>query len=83
MFLLFGYGTKAALVPLHGWLPDAYAEGPAPLTTALSGLLLNVALIAILRFRHLLQANFAAGGAMQPGPFLLALGLASLLLTAF
>jgi hydrogenase-4 component F len=84
VFLLFGYGTKAALVPLHGWLPDAYAEGPAPLTTMLSGLLLNVALIAILRFRHLMQANVAAGGdAMLPGPFLLTLGLASLLLTAF
>jgi hydrogenase-4 component F len=84
VFLLFGYGTKAALAPLHGWLPDAYAEGPAPLTTALSGLMLNVALIAILRFRHLMQANFAAGGtAMQPEPFLLTLGLASLLLTAF
>lgn len=84
VFLLFGYGTKAALVPLHGWLPDAYAEGPAPLTTALSGLTLNVALIAILRFRHLLVANAEAGGAaMQPGPFLLTLGLASLLLTAF
>jgi hydrogenase-4 component F len=84
VFLLFGYGTKAALVPLHGWLPDAYAEGPAPLTATLSGLMLNVALIAILRFRHLMQANFSAGaGAMQPGPFLLTLGLASLLLTAF
>ncbi len=84
IFLLFGYGTKAALVPLHGWLPDAYAQGPAPLTTSLSGLMLNVALIAILRFRHLMQANFAAGGgAMPPGPFLLTLGLASLALTAF
>jgi len=84
VFLLFGYGTKAALVPLHGWLPDAYAEGPAPLTTALSGLSLNVALIALLRFRHLMHANFAAGGAaMQPGPFLVTLGLASIILTAF
>jgi hydrogenase-4 component F len=84
VFLLFGYGTKAALVPLHGWLPDAYAEGPAPLTACLSGLLLNVALLAILRFRHLMQASFAAGGdAMPPGPFLVTLGLASLLLTAF
>jgi hydrogenase-4 component F len=84
VFLLFGYGTKAALVPLHGWLPDAYAEGPAPLTTCLSGLLLNVALVAILRFRHLMAANATGGGmAMQPGPFLLTLGLASLLLVAF
>ncbi len=84
VFILFGYGTKAALVPLHGWLPDAYAEGPAPLTTALSGLLINVALLAILRFRHLLEANATHGGmAMRPGPFLLTLGLASLFLAAF
>ena len=84
VFLLFGYGTKAALVPLHGWLPDAYAEGPALLCCMLSGLTLNVPLIAVLRFRHLMQSSFAAGGsAMQPGPFLMALGLASLLLTAF
>jgi hydrogenase-4 component F len=46
--------------------------------------MLNVALIALLRYRHLMQANFSQnGGAMQPGPFLLTLGLASLLLTAF
>jgi hydrogenase-4 component F len=84
VLILFGYGTKAALVPLHGWLPDAYAEGPAPLTTSLSGPLLNVALIAILRFRHLLEANYASGGtALPPGPFLLTLGLASLFLAAF
>ncbi len=84
VFLLFGYGTKAALVPLHGWLPDAYAEGPIPLTATMSGLMLNVALLALLRFRHLMQVNVSAqGGAMQPGPFLLSLGLASLLLVAF
>ncbi len=84
LFILFGYGTKAALVPLHGWLPDAYAEGPAPLTTALSGPLITVALLAILRFRHLMEANAASGGtAMQPGAFLLTLGLASLFLAAF
>ncbi len=84
VFLLFGYGTKAALAPLHGWLPDAYAEGPAPLTTSLSGLTLNVALLAILRFSHLLGANHAShGGAMAPGPFLILLGLVSIFLTGF
>src|SRR5260221_8690295 len=31
VFLLVGYGTKVGLVPLHNWLPDAHAEGPAPL----------------------------------------------------
>jgi hydrogenase-4 component F len=84
VFLLFGFGTKAALVPLHGWLPDAYAEGPIPLAATLSGLMLNVALLALLRFRHLMQVNAAAGGgAIPPGPFLLTLGLASLFLTGF
>ncbi|HQT64177.1 MAG: hypothetical protein B7Z75_09150 [Acidocella sp. 20-57-95] len=84
VFLLFGFGTKAAIVPLHGWLPDAYAEGPIPLTATLSGPMLNVALIALLRFRHLMEVNVSTGGhAMQPGPFLLILGIASLFLTGF
>ena len=84
VLFLFGYGARAALVPLHGWLPDAFAEGPAPFSTALGVLMLNVPLLAILRFRHLLQANAAAGGgAMRPAPFLLALGIASLLTAAF
>ncbi|HCK80248.1 MAG TPA: hypothetical protein DIC59_02125 [Candidatus Competibacteraceae bacterium] len=48
VFLLLGYGTKAGLVPLHAWLPDAHAEGPTPISAVLSGLLLNVALYAVL-----------------------------------
>ena len=78
VFLLFGYGAQAALMPLHGWLPDAMAEGPAPLNATLGVLLTNVALLAILRFRHLAGAC-AAGHGLPPAPFLLALGLASLL----
>ncbi|MGZ5041324.1 MAG: proton-conducting transporter transmembrane domain-containing protein, partial [Usitatibacter sp.] len=49
VFLLVGYGTKVGLVPLHNWLPDAHAEGPTPVSAILSGLLLNVALYALLR----------------------------------
>ncbi|MBR0679387.1 hydrogenase 4 subunit F [Roseomonas eburnea] len=78
-FLLLGYGTKAGLVPLHSWLPDAHAEGPVPISAVLSGLLLNAAMLAVLRAKSIVGANPEA---IAPGPFLLALGLASVLLAA-
>jgi hydrogenase-4 component F len=78
-FLLLGYGTKVGLVPLHAWLPDAHAEGPTPISAVLSGLLLNVALYAVLRFKMLLAANAAA---IAPGPMLITMGLVSLLFAA-
>ena len=80
IFLLLGYGTKVGLVPLHAWLPDAHAEGPTPISAVLSGLLLNVALYAVLRFKMLLAANPAA---IAPGPLMITLGLASLIFAAF
>jgi len=49
IFLMVGYGTKVGLVPLHNWLPDAHSEGPTPISAVLSGLLLNVALYALVR----------------------------------
>ena len=75
VFLLLGYGTKVGLAPLHAWLPDAHAEGPTPISAVLSGLLLNVALYALLRFKMLLAANAAA---LTPGPLMVTLGLLSL-----
>jgi len=57
VFLLLGYGTKVGLAPLHAWLPDAHAEGPTPISAVLSGLLLNVALYALLRFKMVLAAS--------------------------
>ncbi len=51
VFLLVGYGTKVGFVPLHNWLPDAHSEGPTPMSAMLSGLLLNVALYALIRFK--------------------------------
>jgi hydrogenase-4 component F len=80
VFLMLGYGTKVGLAPMHAWLPDAHAEGPTPISAVLSGLLLNVALYAVLRFKMLLTANAAA---ITPGPMLIALGLASVLFAAF
>ena len=80
VFLLLGYGTKVGLAPLHAWLPDAHAEGPTPISAVLSGLLLNVALYALLRFKMLLAASPAA---IDPGPLLVTLGLVSLIFAAF
>jgi len=80
VFLLLGYGTKVGLAPLHAWLPDAHAEGPTPISAVLSGLLLNVALYALLRFKMLLAVN---PGALAPGPLMVTLGLVSLVFAAF
>ena len=80
VFLLLGYGTKVGLVPLHAWLPDAHAEGPTPISAVLSGLLLNVALFAVLRFKMVMSAN---PGALAPGPLMVTLGLISVLFAAF
>lgn len=80
IFLLLGYGTKAGLFPLHAWLPDAHAEGPTPISAVLSGLLLNVALYAILRFKMLMSANPAT---MDSGSLLVGIGLCSLFFAGF
>ncbi|MGZ8364378.1 MAG: hydrogenase 4 subunit F [Caulobacteraceae bacterium] len=80
VFLLLGYGTKIGLAPLHAWLPDAHAEGPTPISAVLSGLLLNVALYAILRFKVVMAAN---AGALAPGPLLITMGLVSVVFAAF
>ena len=80
VFLLLGYGTKIGLAPLHAWLPDAHAEGPTPISAVLSGLLLNVALYALLRFKMLLAVNPAA---IAPGPLMVTFGLVSLVFAAF
>jgi hydrogenase-4 component F len=80
IFLLVGYGTKVGLAPLHAWLPDAHAEGPTPISAVLSGLLLNVALYALLRFKMLVAAHPEA---LNPGQVMVVMGLVSLIFAAF
>jgi hydrogenase-4 component F len=80
VFLFLGYGTKVGLAPLHAWLPDAHAEGPTPISAVLSGLLLNVALYAVLRFKMLMALNDQV---IATGPLLVTVGLVSVLFAAF
>jgi hydrogenase-4 component F len=79
VFVLIGYGTKAGLVPMHTWLPDAHSEAPAPVSALMSGVLLNVGVYALLRFKTVADATLGAGFA---GRLLLGFGLASMAVAA-
>ena len=80
VFLLVGFGTKVGLVPLHNWLPDAHAEGPTPVSAVLSGLLLNVALYAVVRSKVLVDG---ALGRNFSGDLMMGFGLLSVVVAAF
>ena len=80
VFLIVGYGTKTGLVPLHNWLPDAHAEGPTPVSAVLSGLLLNVALYAIIRCKVLVDG--ALDGSFA-GNLMMGFGLLTVVVAAF
>jgi hydrogenase-4 component F len=80
VFILVGYGTKAGLAPMHTWLPDAHAEAPAPLSAMMSGVLLAVALYAIVRWKAVVGA---AVGPAFPNRLLVILGVLSLAIGAF
>ena len=80
VFLLVGYGTKVGLVPMHQWLPDAHSEGPTPMSAVLSGLLLNVALYAVVRLKMLVDGSLAASASPHlAGQLLMGFGLVSFL----
>ncbi len=73
-------GQGMGLVPVHAWLPDAHAEGPTPISAVLSGLLLNVALFALLRFKLIIAGN---PHVLAPGPMMVTMGFTSLLFAGF
>jgi len=74
VFVLVGYGTKVGLAPMHTWLPDAHSQAPSPVSALLSGVLLNCALYAVLRFRVLTAAS---AGSDYADDLLIAFGLFS------
>jgi hydrogenase-4 component F len=78
VLMLLGFGTKAGLVPMHAWLPDAHSKAPAPISALLSGLLVSCALYAIVRVQRV-------AGVTAPGFFdatLLFIGSLSILVAA-
>ncbi len=81
VFLFVGIGAKVGFVPMHPWLPDAHSRTPSPISAALSGVLLNVALYALVRSRALV--DLALGQERWTSGFFLAFGLISVLFAAF
>ncbi len=80
VFILIGYGTKAGLAPMHTWLPDAHSEAPAALSAMMSGVLLAVALYAVIRWKIVVDA---AVGTAFTNHLLIGMGLLSLIVAAF
>jgi len=80
VFLMVGYGTKVGLVPMHNWLPDAHSEGPTPISAVLSGLLLNVALYALVRCKVLVDGST---GTHHAGDIMMGFGILSILVASF
>ncbi|MEK7545697.1 MAG: proton-conducting transporter membrane subunit [Patescibacteria group bacterium] len=81
IFVFIGLGTKVGFVPMHAWLPDAHSKTPSPISAMLSGILLNVALSGILRFKAVADAALR-GTAWTDGLFL-AFGFLSVVVAAF
>lgn len=76
IFAFVGYGAKVGFVPMHPWLPDAHSQAPSPVSALLSGVLLNCALYAILRW-HILVGQTSLGPDFS-GRLLMIFGLISL-----
>lgn len=54
---LLGFGTKAAIAPLHVWLPDAHAAAPSHISALMSGVLVTLGFYGLARFLPVLAGD--------------------------
>ena len=80
VFILVGIGTKVGFVPMHTWLPDAHSKTPSPISALLSGVLLNVAFYALLRFKVL--ADLVIGSSTWTDHLMIGFGVLSVAVAA-
>ena len=80
MFLCFllAFGVKLPVFPLHGWLPDAYAEGPAPATALIAGVLSKAGAYGFLRF----AISMLPDASHRAAPWMIALGIIAVIYAA-
>lgn len=80
VFLLVGYGTKIGLAPMHTWLPDAHGKAPTPISALLSAVLLNIAVMALIRVKMIADPVV---GSEFTGTLMYILGFLSVGIAAF
>ena len=76
---LIGFGVKAALVPMHTWLPDAHSMAPSGISAMLSGVVIEAGLVALLRVMGAISGSSLAWGWLLLGFGLLNMTLGNLL----
>jgi len=81
VMILVGLGTKAGLVPMHTWLPDAHSQAPSPVCALLSGVETTAVLYVILRLFPILKGAPDAHAEVWAVVFgLISVGVAAFLL---
>ena len=72
--VIMGFGTKAGMFPMHGWLPTAHPVAPAPASAVLSGVITKAGVLAVIRVIYfLVGANTIRGTWVQTAFMTLAL----------
>ena len=66
MSMIFGFGVKAGMIPMHAWLPTAHPIAPAPASAVLSSIIVKMGVFGILRVVYcLFGADFLRGTWVQ------------------
>ena len=66
LIMALGFGTKAGMFPLHGWLPTAHPVAPASASAVLSGIITKAGVLGILRSVYfLIGPDLLRGSWMQ------------------
>lgn len=74
MLAVVGFGAKAGMFPLHGWLPSAHPVAPAPASAILSGVITKAGVLAIIRYVfNIVGTDFLRGTWVQTTWMILAL----------
>ncbi len=82
-FITIGMALKAAVFPLHVWLPNAYTFAPHAVTVFLAACSTKVALYVLLRFDYVVFQPNLAGHDLQFGYFLMPLAVAAILVASW